>query len=204
MPVDLMIALVAATAVLVAIPGPNVALIVANTLERGTRFGVVTVLGTTVGIALQLALVVLGLGALLYHAADLFAWLKWLGVLYLIYLGVQAWRQGDEELAGVAPSRQSPLVVFGQGLGMALLNPKTLLFSAAFLPQFIPSGADARTLALAATIHLCVMLLGDLGWVVLAGSARRSLRRLGRLRHRLTGGFFLLSALGLSLARVER
>lgn len=204
MPFDLMIALAAATAVLVAIPGPNVALIVANTLERGARFGVVTVLGTTAGIALQLTLVVLGLGALLYLAADLFMWLKWIGVLYLVYLGVQAWRKGDDELAGVAPSRHSALVVFGQGLGMALMNPKTLLFSAAFLPQFVPSGAEAETLVLAAAVHLAVILLGDLGWVALAGSARRPLKRLGRFRHRLTGGFFLLSALGLSLARVER
>ena len=123
---------------LVVIPGPNVALIVANTLARGFRFGAMTVLGTTVGVALQLAAVVLGLAALLQFAAGLMIWVKWAGVAYLLYLGVTSWRCGAAEAPDVpAPSRAPTWTVFWQGLAMATINPKTLLFNAAFLPQFV-------------------------------------------------------------------
>ncbi len=83
------IALILATSVLVLIPGPNVALIVANSLQFGFRMGVMTVLGTTVGVALQLALVIAGMAALLEFAADAFAWIRWAGVVYLLWLGIQ-------------------------------------------------------------------------------------------------------------------
>ena len=73
---DAALALIGATAVLVAIPGPNVALIVANTIARGLRFGAMTAIGTTIGVAVQLAVVVLGLAALLEFAASAFMWLK--------------------------------------------------------------------------------------------------------------------------------
>lgn len=74
------ILLVLATSVLVVIPGPNVALIVANSLRYGLRMGVMTVLGTTAGVAAQLALVVLGLVAIVEMAADALSWIKWAGV----------------------------------------------------------------------------------------------------------------------------
>jgi threonine/homoserine/homoserine lactone efflux protein len=77
--VESIIALVAATVVLILIPGPNVALIVANSLRHGMRVGVVTSLGTTVGIGLQLLVVVLGLAALIELVANALAWIKWIG-----------------------------------------------------------------------------------------------------------------------------
>ncbi|MEX0316550.1 MAG: LysE family translocator [Ruegeria sp.] len=204
MPLDLILALIVATAVLVAIPGPNVALIIANTLAHGFRFGAITVLGTTLGIALQLALVVVGLGALLHLAAGAFLWLKWVGVAYLFYLGVTAWRQGARDMPEVAASGRPVRLVFWQGLGMALINPKTLLFSAAFLPQFVPVSAGSQGLVLAALIHLVVIFGSDLCWAAMAQTARRPIRRLGRLRHRLTGLFYFASSVGLSLARADR
>ena len=79
-----LIALALATAVLVSIPGPNVALIIANSLRHGIGAGVVTVLGTTLGVALQLALVVIGMAAILEYAADVLTWIKWAGVVYLM------------------------------------------------------------------------------------------------------------------------
>ena len=90
-----------ATAVLVAIPGPNVALIVANSLGYGLRMGVMTVIGTTAGLALQLALVGVGMVALIEHAAAAMTWIRWLGVVYLVYLGVRTWRAPPEELVHV-------------------------------------------------------------------------------------------------------
>lgn len=85
------IALVAATIVLILIPGPNVALIVANSLRHGMRIGIITSLGTTVGIALQLLIVVLGMAALIESIADALTWIRWIGVIYLLAVGLRTW-----------------------------------------------------------------------------------------------------------------
>lgn len=198
------LALIGATLVLVAIPGPNVVLIIANTISHGLRFGAVTVLGTTIGVTLQLAVVVLGLAALLEFAASAFMWLKWAGVAYLLYLGVMAWRQGLEDTLDVAASRKPLKSLFWQGLLLATINPKTLLFNAAFLPQFVVPEAGSSSLLGVAALYLAVIFVGDMGWALTAQSARPMVVRLGRLRHRLTGCLFIGSGVGLALARVER
>ncbi|MGB3243652.1 MAG: LysE family translocator [Sulfitobacter sp.] len=197
-------ALIGGTSLLVAIPGPNVALIIANTLARGFRFGAVTVLGTTIGVALQLAVVVLGLAALLEFAASAFTWLKWAGVAYLLYLGVLSWRQGVEDMQDTSVSLKPLRGVFWQGLLLATINPKTLIFNAAFLPQFVSADAGTFALSAVAAIYLGVIFLGDLVWAASAHVARPIVTRLGRLRHRLLGGLFFGSGIGLAFARVDR
>ena len=201
---DAALALAAATAVLVAIPGPNVALITANVIAHGPRFGVVTVIGTTVGTALQVAAVVLGFATLMEAAASAFVWLKWAGVAYLIWCGVAMWRRGQQAMPDMPPDRRPVASVFWQGLLLASINPKTLLFNAAFLPQFIDAHGGPAALATAALIYLGVFLAGDLLWVAAGHSARPTVLRLGRRRHQLTGGLFLASGIGLALARAER
>ncbi len=204
MDLSLAFALVSATALLVAIPGPNVALIVANTLAFGFRFGTVTVLGTTIGVALQLAVVVLGLAVLLEFAASAFLWLKWVGVAYLLYLGIIAWRQGVADLEEHKASRKPLKTLFWQGLFLATINPKTLIFNAAFLPQFVAPGSGSGALLVTAAIYLAVIFFGDLIWAASAQTARPLLAKLGRLRHKLTGVLFFGSGVGLALARVDR
>ncbi len=186
-----------ATAVLVAIPGPNVALIVANSLQYGLRQGVTTVLGTTLGVALQLGLVVLGMATVLEFAADLLTWIKWAGVVYLVYLGIRAWREPASDLAAVGAQP----AVFWRGCMIAALNPKTLLFNAAFLPQFLSAGAGVGEFLLIAGVFLAVLLVGDLLWAAFATSARRLLGRYGKFRNRLTGSFLVAAGVGLALSR---
>jgi threonine/homoserine/homoserine lactone efflux protein len=205
MDMSLALALVGATALLVAIPGPNVALIVANTLAHGLRCGAATVLGTTLGVALQLAVVVAGLAVVLEHAGAAFGWLKWAGVVYLLWLGVRAWRQGAAgALEPPAPARRPLTGQLWQGLLLAVINPKTLMFNAAFLPQFVAAEAGPGALPAVAALYLGVLFAGDMVWALSAQSARGVLARLGRLRHRLTGALFIGAGLGLALARVER
>ena len=91
-------ALVAATVVLILIPGPNVALIVANSLKHGLRLGLVTAAGTTMGIAIQLLMVVAGMAALIDVAASALIWIKWIGVVYLLYLGIRTWNEPADDL----------------------------------------------------------------------------------------------------------
>lgn len=191
-------ALVVATSILVMIPGPNVALIVANSLSYGFRMGAVTVLGTTAGIALQLALVVAGLAAAITITAEALTWIRWLGVGYLVWLGVRSWRAPPDELAFVAAAPR----LLTQGLSLAVLNPKTLLFIAAFIPQFVPGEATAAELARVAFVFLLVVLLGDLLWAAFASSAARLLGKGTRWRNRVTGAFLVIAGVGLALAHL--
>ena len=190
--------LIIATVILVMIPGPNVALIVANCLKYGFRMGVHTVLGTTVGVGLQLALVVLGLAAIIEVAADALLWIKWAGVAYLVFLGIRTWREpaGDLSKIEAAPT------MFWRGCLIAVLNPKTLLFNAAFIPQFVAAGdATASQLVVVAAVFLAVLFVGDLLWAAFASSARRVLARYAKLRNRLTGAFLTAAGIGLALSR---
>ncbi len=198
------LALVVASAVLVAIPGPNVALIVANALRFGFRSGALTVAGTTLGIAVQLALVVFGLTQVLAVLAGALVWIKWLGVAYLIYLGIRTWREAPDDLQVTASTSKPGPKRFWLGFGYAIVNPKTLLFNAAFLPQFVGPADPATDLALVAVIYLAVMAGGDLLWALFADRARPLIGRASRLRNRLSGGFLIGAGVGLAFARAER
>lgn len=188
--------LVLATAVLVVIPGPNVALIVANSLRYGIRMGVMTVFGTTAGVAAQLALVVIGLAAIVELAADVLTWIKWAGVVYLVWLGIRTWREPVADLHKV----EAAPAMFWRGCMLAVLNPKTLLFNAAFVPQFVGAGSTIQ-FALVATVFIGVLFVGDVLWAVFANSARQLLGFNARWRNRVTGAFLAAAGIGLAFSR---
>jgi threonine/homoserine/homoserine lactone efflux protein len=197
---DNILALIAATAVLIIIPGPNVALIVASTLRHGYRYGFVTVLGTTLGIGLQLAFVIAGFALLIEMAATTLTWIKWLGVAYLVYLGVRTWNERPSDLHAIDAVTEKS--AFLRGLGLAVINPKTLLFNAAFLPQFIGQSMHVTVqLAVLSAIFVVTVCIGDSLWVAFAGSARNWFGGFGRLRNRITGSFLVGAGIGLALAR---
>ena len=193
---------IAASVLLILMPGPNVALIVANSLAHGTRYGLVTVAGTSCAMVLQLAVAVLGLGGLLALAAGWLEWVRWLGVAYLIYLGVSAWSAPATDLPGVRAQGRSMRTMFMRGFLVSLTNPKTLLFYSAFLPQFVSPGADqASQLAVLAVTFLAIAAVLDSGWAQLAARSRGLLSLSGRMLNRTTGGVFITGAVGLALAR---
>ncbi len=195
-----LVALSIVTLGLVAIPGPNVALTLANSLRYGTRYGLCTVAGTTVGVGLQLILVVLGIGTLLEIAADILTWLKWAGVAYLLWLGYRSWISPPDDLSAIGAIRAPVLRLFTRGLVVAVLNPKTLIFNAALLPQFVaPDGSYLAQLALVALVFLTVLTLGDALWAVFAGALRPLMLRYQRFRNRITGGFLIAAGIGLAL-----
>lgn len=200
---DLYLGFVAACAVLIAIPGPNVALIVANSMAHGSRYGLMTVAGTASAMVVQLALVVLGASAVLGLLAVLFDWLRWLGVAYLIWLGVRTWRASATDLETTEAEPRSLLAIFVRGFAVSLTNPKTLLFYAAFLPQFIAAdrGDVTHQLLVLAVTFLVVAVLLDGTWAMLASRLRGLLRARARLRNRLTGGLLIGAGIGLAFAR---
>jgi len=202
MPLDLYLGFVAACAVLILIPGPNVALIVANSVAHGTRFGLLTVAGTSSAVVVQLTLTVLGATAVLSFLAASFDWLRWLGVAYLVWLGIAAWRAPAIDLMRTAPQPRSARVIYVRGFLVGLTNPKTLLFYGAFLPQFITPGPTAadQLLLLAVTFVVVATVLDGL-WAILAGRLRALLAVHARLRNRLTGGLLIGAGVGLALAR---
>jgi threonine/homoserine/homoserine lactone efflux protein len=198
----LYLAFVAATTVLMLIPGPNVALIVANSIAYGSRFGLLTVAGTATAMLLQLGLTALGMAAVLGTLGAWLEWLRWVGVGYLIVLGVRQWRAAPVDLTRTPPQPRSARGIFLRGLLVSLTNPKTLLFYGAFFPQFIsidrPLGPQVALLC--ATFLALAAGLDGL-WAVLAGRARGLLGARGKLRNRLSGGLLIGAGMGLALAR---
>jgi threonine/homoserine/homoserine lactone efflux protein len=198
---DLYLAFVAATTVLMLIPGPNVALIVANSVAYGTRFGLLTLAGTSAAMVVQLVLVTLGMAAMLGMVGAVLEWVRWIGVFYLIWLGIRQWRAVPVDLTKVKPEPRSPREIFLRGLLVSLTNPKTLLFFGAFFPQFLtPSQPVAPQLALLAVTFVVLAVLLDGSWAVLAGRSRTFLAGRGRIRNRVSGGLLIGAGVGLALA----
>jgi homoserine/homoserine lactone efflux protein len=199
---DLYLAFVLACVILIVIPGPNVALIVANSVAHGARFGLLTVAGTSSAVVVQLSLTVLGASAVLNFLAASFDWLRWLGVAYLVWLGIAAWRAPAVDLAQVRPQARSAQRILVRGFLVGLTNPKTLLFYGAFLPQFITPGPTASDqLLLLAVTFLVIAIVLDSVWALLADRLRALLAVRVRLRNRLTGGLLVGAGVGLALAR---
>ncbi len=198
----LFLAFVLAVTVLMLIPGPNVALIVANSVTYGFRYGLLTVAGTSSAMVVQLALTVLGMTELLGTLGVWFEWIRWIGVAYLIYLGVTTWRAPPVNLAEIAPEPKSARAMFTRALLVSLTNPKTLFFYGAFFPQFVVTSHDvgAQVAFLSATFLLLAVLL-DGCWALAAGRARGLLAMHGRLRNRISGGLLVGAGIGLALAR---
>src|SRR5258706_16348621 len=121
-------AFVLAVTILMLIPGPNVALIVANSVAYGPRYGLLTVAGTSSAMVLQLALTVLGMTELLGTLGTWFEGIRWVGVAYLIYLGIAQWRAPPGKPAPVAPQPQSARAMFPRAVLGSPAHPKKLFF----------------------------------------------------------------------------
>ena len=195
-------AFVLAVTILMLIPGPNVALIVANSVAYGPDYGLLTVAGTSSAMVLQLGLTALGMTALLGTLGLWFAWLRWIGVAYLVILGIRQWRAPAVDLTATRPQPRSRRAIYLRALFVSLTNPKTLLFYGAFLPQFIRADRPfGPQIAVLAATFLALALLLDGGWALLADRLRGLLATRGRLRNRLAGGMLIGAGAALALAR---
>jgi threonine/homoserine/homoserine lactone efflux protein len=172
----------AAAFVLVALPGPNMLYLLARSISEGRRAGVVSALGTETGTLVHISAAAAGLSALLASSATAFAFVKYAGAAYLIYLGVRVLVSRDPAAhAPAAPPAGAH--VYRQAVVVQLLNPKVALFFLAFLPQFIEPDRPAATQILAlGLILVAIGLVIGIATALAAGSAAQ------RLRGRSLGG----------------
>ena len=199
---SLYLGFVAAVIVLMLIPGPNVALIVANSVAHGPRYGLLTVAGTSAAMVLQLALVALGMTPLLGMLGSGFEVLRWIGVAYLLTLGIKEWRAPVVDLTKTKPERKSPRAMFTRALLVSMTNPKTLLFYGAFFPQFVaPDLALTPQVAVLSLTFVVIAVLVDGSWALTAARARHLLATRGRLRNRIAGGMLIGAGAALAAAR---
>lgn len=180
-------------------PGPNGLLALTHGALHGRRKTMNTILGGALGFVAVIALSMFGIGALLQSSLAWLTVLKWVGALYLIYLGVQVWRSAPINLEpSQSPARTSSLAMFRQGALSAVTNPKAVLFFTAFLPQFIdPHRSLVPQFLVMAGTFATIEIITE---YVLASTAHRLrpwLRRVGKQFNRICGGTFI--AIGAAL-----
>jgi threonine/homoserine/homoserine lactone efflux protein len=189
--------------VIIVVPGPSVLFVFGRALGLGRAAGVATVVGNTAGEYVQVLAVAFGIGALAERSVLTFTVLKLAGAVYLVFLGVQAIRHRHSLVATLAApvERKSVARITLDGFFVGATNPKTVVFLAAILPQFIDRSADDVPLQilLLGAIFSAIALICDSAWAMAAGTARswlaRSPRRLSAL-----GGTSGLIMIGLGAA----
>ncbi len=199
MSIELWFAFVAASAVLLIIPGPTILTVISYSVAHGRRANVPLVAAVTLGDSTALVVSLLGLGALLATSAFWFMVIKWAGGLYLLFLGVKLLRAGISPAELTAPAAPgSRWKLFANTYLVTALNPKGIVFFVAFLPQFLNPRADVtQQLWLLAITFVTMATLNATLYAVFAGSARKLLASpRAQRRFNLAGGS-LLSVAGI-------
>ena len=203
---EIWLAYVVATTIVLTLPGPTVLLVVGYALSDGTRSAWRTVPGVALGDFVAMSVSLAGLGAVLATSAELFLIFKWVGAAYLVYLCLKMWR--------AAPSA-GPVEISGQGQAswattlhaftVTALNPKSIAFFIAFLPQFIVhQGPLLPQLVILGATFLVLATINAWLYALLAGTFRERMRRPKTLRlANWIGGSVLIGA-GVMTAALRR
>jgi RhtB (resistance to homoserine/threonine) family protein len=208
MPLELYLSYLVAALIVIAAPGPDSLNTLAIGIARGRREGVAYALGVGVGCLTHTLWAMLGISALVAASATLFNVIKWIGVAYLVWLGIQSLRSSGAMAAmNAAPSPgRNPAQRFRQGLLTNALNPKVMLFFLAFLPQFVDPQRGAAVIWQLGLMGLSFTVITALAYSALAWSAgsvgARIVRepRIGLWLERATGIVFIGVAVRLALA----
>ncbi len=131
---------------MILLPGPSVMLTVGHSLAHGWRKAMITVAGATCGVGVQLGITIAGMASMLALVADWFDAVRWVGVAYLLWLGIKHWRAPiePEVEAGSPSSAVAGRALFAQGLVVTMANPKSLDFLAAFSPSSSTRAPNGR------------------------------------------------------------
>ncbi len=202
MSADRLLAFAAMSFLLIVIPGPSVLFVIGRALAQGRRAALTTVAGNTVGAYVLVVAVAFGIGAAVERSILAFTALKLAGAAYLVFLGVKAWRERGSLQAAVTGigAAHSALRTFREGFTVGVTNPKTIVFFAAVLPQFIDRGQGhiAGQMLLLGLVFNIIAVASDTVWGLVASTARdwfaRSPQRLS-----LVGGAGGLTMIGLGV-----
>ena len=190
-PADRLLAFVLTAFVVIVIPGPSVLFVVARALACGRRVAVMTVIGNALGEYVQVIAVAIGVGALAAQSVAAFTVLKLVGGTYLVYLGVRTFRERRSLAAAISTpvTPRSDRRAFLEGATVGVTNPKTVVFLAAILPQFV-SRADGHVpvqILVLGAVFAAIAIVSDSLWAMAAGVFRMWFSRSPR-RLELVGG----------------
>ena len=181
MAIERWLAFAAASAILVAIPGPTVLLVISYALAHGRKSAMATVLGVGLGDFTSMTASMLGLGAFLLTSAGLFTTLKWIGAAYLIYMGIRLWRAPVRETNATEAdetSESKPWRIFLHAYVVTALNPKGIIFFIAFLPQFLNTAQPMLFQMLLFEVTFLVLAITNASlYAFMASAARQTIRR---------------------------
>ncbi|MBB3657399.1 threonine/homoserine/homoserine lactone efflux protein [Rhizobium sp. BK650] len=189
-------------------PGPDMAFILGHTMKGGTRAGFSAVFGIWTGACMHVLLAAFGLSAILAASAIAFSTVKWVGAIYLVWLGIRALRsKGEGGFVRAAGETLGRRRIYRQGVLVSLLNPKVAIFFLAFLPQFVVDGAGPAWLQLAVHGGLIIVVAFFIEPpLILAGGRLAALfksnTKIGLWLDRGLGALFV--ALGVRLALTTR
>ncbi|MBK1634472.1 LysE family translocator [Rhodovulum adriaticum] len=183
MPLDLWFAFLAASMVLLIIPGPTILLVLSYALSQGRRVAVAMALGVALGDLIAMSASLAGLGALVLASATLFTVLKWVGAAYLLYLGIKLWRTPPVLADTVDPAPRPARTIFAHAAAVTALNPKSIAFFIAFVPQFLrPEAPLGPQFAILIASFVTLAAANALAYALLADRLRTQIRRPAVLR----------------------
>ena len=196
MPMENWLAFVAASAVLIAIPGPTTLLVISYALGHGRKPAAAIAAGVALGDLTAMTASVAGLGAILAASTQLFTALRWIGAAYLVALGFKLWRAPVGLMEASAASSISRKRIFGHAYAVTALNPKSLVFYVAFVPQFLSTEAPfLLQVAIMVATLVPLAALAALAYSLLASSARGALESIVVQRTvNRTGGTLLIGS----------
>ncbi len=196
---------VVAETLLCVAPGPAVLMVVSVGMARGASSATWASLGILGANAVYFALSVVGIGSLILASHDVFFLVRWIGVAYLVWIGLQTFLGSHPSLSvGAGPKAANRLGIFRAGLVMKLADPKTLFYFVALLPQFIdPAGDVGMQVAILAVTSVVIELGVLLAYGGLAGRLGRFARnpRFARWTDRIAGSFLIAAGLGMAAIR---
>ncbi|WP_407493952.1 LysE family translocator [Pseudooceanicola sp. MF1-13] len=207
MDIHIWLAFVAASIALLLIPGPTVLLVLSYAISQGKRVALATVAGVALGDLIAMSASLAGLGALLLASATLFMVLKWVGAAYLIYLGIKLYRSASSASLGQLETadQSSASGVFGHAAAVTALNPKSIIFFIAFVPQFVATDSPVLPqFAILTATFVGLAAINALAYALLADKLRSRIARPSVLAwfSRIGGG--ALIAMGIATAAVKR
>jgi threonine/homoserine/homoserine lactone efflux protein len=196
MTIEAWLAFTAASAALLVIPGPTILLVVSYALGQGWRSALPMAVGVALGDFTAMTLSILGVGALLATSATVFTLLKWVGAAYLVWLGIKLWQAGGTLDGTPRTNAASALKMLGHAWVVTALNPKSITFFVAFLPQFLDPRADFwAQMLVVETTFLALAFANVLGYALVATRARMIVQRPQAMRIlNRAGGSLLIGA----------